>query len=171
MSLRSGKREITIIRIEIEVPVVEEAPKGAMMKKPCSISDCVIIELPKIADPRGNLTFVEGSHHIPFEIKRIFYLYDVPGGANRAGHALKTCHQFLIAMAGSFDVLLDDGRNKKKIHLNRSYFGLYIPPLIWREIDNFCYGSVCTVLASTPYSVEEYYRDYETYVKAVQLAT
>ena len=132
------------------------------------LNECEIIHLPKILDPRGNLTFIEGCNHIPFEIKRIFYLYDVPGGANRAGHALKTCHQFLIAMSGSFDVILDDGAEKKRIHLNRSYYGLYIPPLIWREIDNFSSGSVCTALASEPYNAADYLREYEDFLQAVR---
>jgi hypothetical protein len=100
-----------------------------------ALSDCKIIDLPKIPDARGNLTFVEGDKHIPFPIQRIFYLYDVPGGATRAGHALKSCHQFLIAISGAFDVVLDDGHEKKRYHLNRSYYGLHIPPRIWREID------------------------------------
>lgn len=132
------------------------------------LKDCLIIDLPKIDDPRGNLTFIEGSHHIPFEIKRVFYLYDVPGGATRAGHALKTCHQFLIAMSGSFDVILNDGDRERRFHLNRSYYGLYIPPRIWREIDNFSSGSVCTVLASEPYSEADYYREYNSFLQAVR---
>ena len=129
--------------------------------------NCKIIDLPKIKDPRGSLTFVEGANHIPFDIKRVFYLYDVPGGADRAGHALKFCHQFLIAMSGSFDVILYDGREKKRIHLNRSYYGLHIPPMIWREIDNFSSGSVCLVLASERYDAEEYYREYHSFLKAL----
>ncbi|KPK78121.1 MAG: hypothetical protein AMJ79_00950 [Phycisphaerae bacterium SM23_30] len=132
-----------------------------------SIDSCKIIELPKIADPRGNLTFIEGNKHIPYEIKRVFYLYDVPGGADRAGHALKTCHQFLIAMSGSFDVVLYDGKEKKRVHLNRSYHGLYIPPLIWREIDNFSSGSVCLALASELYEENDYLRNYEEFLLAV----
>jgi hypothetical protein len=132
-----------------------------------SIDDCGIIELPKIADPRGNLTFIEQNQHIPFEIRRVFYLYDVPGGATRAGHALKTCHQFLIAMSGSFDVILDDGFQRERHHLNRSYYGLHIPPLIWREIDNFSSGSVCMALASMPYDESDYYRDYDAFLEAV----
>ena len=135
-----------------------------------ALSDCQTINLPKILDPRGNLTFIEGGNHIPFEIKRIFYLYDVPGGANRAGHALKTCHQFLIAMSGSFDLILDDGAEKKRYHLNRSYYGLYIPPLIWREIDNFSSGSVCTALASGLYDAADYLREYEDFLQAVRRA-
>jgi hypothetical protein len=135
-----------------------------------ALSDCRLISLPKILDPRGNLTFIEGGNHVPFEIKRIFYLYDVPGGANRAGHALKTCHQFLIAMSGSFDVILNDGAEEKRYHLNRSYYGLYIQPLIWREIDNFSSGSVCAALASEPYSAEGYHRDYEEFLQAIRRA-
>jgi hypothetical protein len=134
------------------------------------IEKCKLIDLPKITDPRGNLTFIEGERHVPFDIKRVFYLYDVPGGANRAGHALKACHQFLIAMSGSFDVILDDGSSKKRIHLNRSYYGLHIPPLIWREIDNFSSGAVCLALASESYNEQDYYRKYEHYLAAVKSA-
>ena len=112
------------------------------------LSKCRLIDLPRINDPRGNLTFVEGQRHVPFEIKRVFYLYDVPGGETRAGHALRTCEQFIVAMSGSFDVIADDGRARARFHLNRSYFGLYLPPRIWRELENFSSGSVCLVLAS-----------------------
>ena len=128
---------------------------------------CKLINLPKIADPRGNLTFIEGGRHVPFEIKRVFYLYDVPGGADRGGHALKACHQFLIAMSGSFDVILYDGKEKQRIHLNRSYCGLHIPPMIWREMDNFSSGSVCLALASECYDANDYFRDYSEYLKAL----
>ena len=132
-----------------------------------NLNNYELIDLPKIADTRGNLTFVEGGRHVPFDIKRIFYLYDLPGGAERAGHALKTCHQFLIAMSGSFDVVVDDGRNKARFHLNRSYYGLYIPRMIWRELDNFSSGSVCLVLASEYYDEADYYRVYSDFVAAV----
>ena len=128
------------------------------------IENCKIIELPKIAEPRGNLTFVEGGSHIPFDIRRVYYLYDVPGGAERGGHAHKGLHQLIIAMSGSFDVVLDDGRNKMRYHLNRSYFGLYVCPMIWRELDNFSSGSVCLVLASNIYEESDYYRDYQEYL-------
>ena len=131
-----------------------------------SVHDCKLIELPKIADPRGNLTFVEGGRHIPFEIKRLFHLYDVPGGETRAGHALRSCEQFIIAMSGSFDVLLDDGSENTRIQLNRSYQGLYVPAMIWREIENFSSGSVCAVLASECYSEDGYYRSYDEYKAA-----
>jgi WxcM-like, C-terminal len=132
-----------------------------------NLNNYKLIDLPKIADTRGNLTFVEGGRHVPFDIKRIFYLYDVPGGADRAGHALKTCHQFLIAMSGSFDVVVDDGRNKARFHLNRSYYGFYIPRMIWRELDNFSSGSVCLALASEYYDEADYYRVYSDFVTAV----
>lgn len=133
------------------------------------IEKCYTVNLPKINDPRGNLTFIESGKHIAFDIKRVFYLYDVPGGANRAGHALKNCQQFLIAMSGSFDVVLDDGYEKKRFHLNRSYYGLYICPMIWREIDNFSSGSVCMVLASAFYDEADYYRDYEEFTATVRV--
>jgi dTDP-4-dehydrorhamnose 3,5-epimerase-like enzyme len=129
-----------------------------------SIDDCKIIELPKISDPRGNLTFIEGMQHIPFEIQRVYYLYDVPGGADRGGHAHKELHQLMIAMSGSFDVTLDDGRSKKKFHLSRSYLGLYICPMIWRHLDNFSSGSVSMVLASNIYDASDYFRDYDEFL-------
>lgn len=130
-----------------------------------SIDNCSIIELPKISDPRGNLTFIEGRNHINFDIKRVYYLYDVPGGAERGGHAHKDLHQLIIAMSGSFDVILDDGKDKKRIHLNRSYSGLYVCPMIWRELDNFSSGSVCMVLASNRYDEADYYRDYSEFMR------
>lgn len=129
-----------------------------------NIDLCKIIELPKINDPRGNLTFIEANRHIPFDIKRVYYLYDVPGGSERGGHAHKELHQFIIAMSGSFDVVLDDGEKKKRVHLNRSYNGLYVCPMIWRELDNFSSGSVCMVLASNKYDEDDYYRVYGDYL-------
>jgi hypothetical protein len=131
-------------------------------------TDCRLIDLPKITDPRGNLTFAEGMRHLPFEFKRVFYLYDVPGGADRAGHALKTCQQFLIAIAGSFDVVVDDGKKRERIHLCRSYYGLYLPPMVWRELDNFSSGAVCLALASEPYAEDAYYRTYDEFVRAAR---
>jgi hypothetical protein len=133
-----------------------------------SLTTCRICQLPQVQDPRGNLTFIESGRHIPFAIKRIFYLYDVPGGATRAGHALKSCHQFLIATSGSFDVSVDDGSEKQTFQLNRAYHGLYIPPLIWREISNFSSNSVCMVLASEFFSEEDYLRDYPAFIRAVR---
>ena len=127
---------------------------------------CKLMDFPRIEDSRGNLTFIEGTRHIPFEIRRVYYLYDVPGGATRAAHAHKTLHQLLIAMSGSFDVTLDDGHDRRRFHLNRSYFGLYIPPMIWRDIDNFSSGSVCMALASEFFSEDDYYRDYSEFRNA-----
>lgn len=134
-----------------------------------NLSNCRLIDLPKIQDPRGNLTFVEGNEHIPFDIQRVYYLYDVPGGAERGGHAHKGLHQLIIAMSGSFDVVLDNGREKKRFHLNRSYNGLYVCPMMWRELDNFSSGSVCMVLASNKYDEDDYYREYDQYLSAMGL--
>lgn len=132
------------------------------------IDDCQIFELPRVNDPRGNLTFIENQRHIPFGIQRVYYLYDVPGGAERGGHAHKNLHQFVVAMSGSFDIHLDDGHSKKTIHMNRSYYGLYICPMIWREIDNFSSGAVCLVLASDYYDELDYYRDYNEFTNAIK---
>jgi hypothetical protein len=125
---------------------------------------CRLIDLPRIAEPRGNLTFVENGRHIPFDIRRVYYLYDIPGGAERGGHAHRRLQQLLIAIAGSFDVVVDDGHQRQRYHLNRSYFGLYLPPMTWRELDNFSSGSVCLVLASEPYDEADYYRHYQDYL-------
>jgi len=130
-----------------------------------SIDACQIVSLPKISDPRGNLTFIEAGSHIPFDIQRVYYLYDVPGGAERGGHAHKDLHQLIIAMSGSFDVVLDDGKDKKRVHMNRSYSGLYVCPMIWRELDNFSSGAVLMVLASNKYDETDYYRDYADFMR------
>lgn len=127
-----------------------------------------LIDLPKIPDARGNLSFVEACNHIPFEIKRVFYLYDVPGGESRAGHALRTCHQLILAISGSFDVLLDDGNEQSRHHLNRSYYGLHVPPRVWRVLDNFSSGAVCLVLASEAYDPQGYFRDYRDFIGAAR---
>ena len=132
-----------------------------------ALDNCKIIELPIIHDPSGNLTFIENSNHIPFDMCRVYYLYDVPGGSERGGHAHKELHQFVIAMSGSFDIMLDDGSQTRKYHMNRSYNGLYICPMIWREIDNFSSGSVCMVLASDFFDEDDYYRDYKEFLKVV----
>ncbi len=126
-------------------------------------SACRIIELPKIIDQRGNLTFIEGGRHIPFDPKRVYYLYDVPGGAARGGHAHRRLEQFIVAASGSFTVITDNGTARKDFYLNRSYYGLYIPTMVWREIDNFSSGSVCLVLASEHYDETDYIRDYEEF--------
>jgi dTDP-4-dehydrorhamnose 3,5-epimerase-like enzyme len=135
-----------------------------------SLSDCKVVDLPKITDARGNLTFIEGQRHIPFDIKRVYYLYDVPGGAERGGHAHKGLHQLIIAISGSFDIVLDDGREKKRFHLNRSYYGIYVCPMIWREMDNFSSGAVCLVLASNLYDESDYYRSYPEFLAATKVA-
>lgn len=134
-----------------------------------SVEECRIIELPKISDPRGNLTFIENSRHVPFDIQRVYYLYDVPGGSDRGSHAHKNLHQFIVAMSGSFDVELDDGGIKKRFHLNRSHYGLYVCPMMWRQLDNFSSGAVCMVLASDVYSEEDYLRDYDAFLAAAKV--
>jgi dTDP-4-dehydrorhamnose 3,5-epimerase-like enzyme len=127
------------------------------------IDNCKLVELPKISDYRGNLSFVESNNHIPFDINRVYYLYDVPGGAERGGHAHKELHQLIIAISGSFEVTLNDGKDSITYLLNRSNKGLYICPLIWRDLKNFTSGSVCLVLASDFYSEEDYFRDYNKF--------
>jgi hypothetical protein len=132
-----------------------------------SVGDCRILDLSRIEDVRGSLTVVEGGIDVPFSVERVYWLYDVPGGASRAGHGHKTLSQLIISMSGSCDVELDDGRERRKFHLNRSYFGLYVPPMIWREIDNFSSNAVLLVLASAHYNEADYFRDYSTFKAAV----
>lgn len=132
------------------------------------VEQCRIIELPKIADPRGNLSFIEGGRHVPFEIKRVFYLYDVPGGETRAGHALKKTEQFIVAASGSFDVILDGGKERRTIGLNRSWKGIYVPPMIWRELVNFSSAGVCLVLASDYYDENDYIRNHDDFLFSVR---
>lgn len=130
-----------------------------------SVFDCSLLHLPKIQNRAGNITPVENQIEVPFEIKRIFYLYDIPGGESRGAHAHKECHQFLIAASGAFEVLLDDGRTKRQVQLNRPYIGLHIQPGIWASELNFSSGAICLVLASNEYSPEDYIRDYEEFLK------
>jgi len=125
-----------------------------------------LVDVPKILDERGNLSFIEELNHIPFQIKRIYWIYDVPGGEVRGGHAYKTLHEFIVALSGSFDVVLDDGKTKKTYSLNRSYYGLYIPNMIWRSIENFSTNSLCMILASEKYDENDYVRDYEEFIKS-----
>ena len=129
-----------------------------------SINDCKIIELPKINDPRGNLSIIEEHIQIPFKIKRIYWIFDVPGGEHRGGHAYKENCEFIVALSGSFDVVLDDGKEKKTFSLNRSYYGLYVPKGLWREMDNFSTNSLALVLSSTEYDENDYIRDYEEFL-------
>ena len=124
-----------------------------------------IIELPKFLDARGNLSFAQNNTHIPFEIKRTYWLYDVPGGESRGGHAYRETEEFVIALSGSFDVIVDDGKEKKTFHLNRSYYGLYIPKGMWREMDNFSTNSLALEFASTKYDLADYIRDYDEFLK------
>lgn len=131
------------------------------------IENCKILNLPKIQDRRGNLSVIESGRQIPFQINRVYYLYDVPGGAERGGHAHKELNQLIVSMSGSFDVVLNDGTKSARFHLNRPYYGLFICPMIWRELDNFSSGSVCMVLASNFYDESDYYRDYNQYRKAI----
>ncbi len=127
------------------------------------LSDVKIIQLPKFLDERGNLSFVEELNHIPFKIERTYWIYDVPGGETRGGHAYKENQEFIVALSGSFDVVLDDGAEKKTFHLNRSYYGLYVPNGLWRAMENFSTNSLALVLASVPYSEEDYIRDYNEF--------
>jgi dTDP-4-dehydrorhamnose 3,5-epimerase-like enzyme len=122
-----------------------------------------IVDLPLVHDVRGNLSVIEAGVQVPFEIKRVYYLYDVPGGTARAGHGHRELQQLIVAMSGSFDVTVDDGVGRKTFQLNRSYHGLYIPSMMWREIDNFSSGAVCMVLASTFYDADDYYHDYQAF--------
>lgn len=127
-----------------------------------------ILKLPQVPDARGNLTFIEGARHVPFDIKRVFYLYDVPGGASRGGHGHRALHQFIIAMAGSFDITLDNTKDVERFSLNRAYYGLYVPPMTWAELENFSSGAVCLVLASEVYNESDYFRDYNVYRETVE---
>lgn len=127
------------------------------------LEDVKIINLPKILDDRGNLSFLENFNQVPFEIKRIYWIYDVPGGEIRGGHAYKELNEIIIALSGSFDVVVDDGGEKKTFSLNRSYYGLYVPSGLWRQIENFSTNALCLVLASTAYNEDDYIREYEQY--------
>lgn len=128
-----------------------------------------LIDLPKILDTRGNLSFIEGEKHVPFKIERVYWIYDVPGGEVRGGHAFKEQQELIVALSGSFDVEVDDGKQKQKFSLNRSYFGLYVPAGLWRQMQNFSTNSVALVLSSTTYSEQDYIRDYDQYIKTVKL--
>lgn len=130
-----------------------------------TIYNCCVLELSKIHNRAGNITVIENLKHIPFEVKRVYYLYDVPGGGERGGHAHRELQQIIVAASGSFDIILDDGKNKKIVELNRPYFGLYVVPGIWREIINFSSGAISLVLASEVYNEDDYIRDYNDFLK------
>lgn len=130
-----------------------------------TLKDVKLIKLPRINDPRGNLSFVEQENHIPFRIKRTYWLYDVPGGENRGGHAYRENEEFIVALSGCFDVILDDGTEKRTFTLNRSYYGLYVPKGLWREMDNFSTNSLAMILSSTDYDADDYVRDYAVFLK------
>lgn len=130
-----------------------------------NINKCSVIHLPKIKNPRGNLTFIENSEHIPFDIKRVFYLYDIPGGESRGAHAHKESHQFLIAASGSFEIEIDDGKDTKKISLTQPYYGLHIPPGIWASEINFSSGAICLVMTSHKYAEKDYIRNHRDFLK------
>jgi len=129
-----------------------------------SVDDCRIMDLPRIYDPSGSLTPVYGGEHVPFDIARTYYLYDVPGGESRGGHAHRELQQLIVSVMGAFDVILDDGSQKKTVRLDRAYYGLYVPTLIWRELVNFSSGGICLVLASLPYDANEYIREHEEFM-------
>lgn len=134
------------------------------MKK-LSVYDCSVIELPKIENEKGNITSIHGNVNLPFDISRVFYLYDIPGGEARGAHAHKECHQFLIAAHGSFEVVLDDGINKRTVTLNRPYFGLHIPPGIWAAEQGFSSGAICLVMTSHNYNEADYIRSYDNFIE------
>ncbi|MBN8836645.1 MAG: WxcM-like domain-containing protein [Sphingobacteriia bacterium] len=134
------------------------------MARETTVFDCNLLYLPKIENVAGNITVAENNMHIPFATKRIYYLYDIPGGESRAAHAHRQLEQLIIAASGSFDITIDDGKNKKTVHLSRPYFGLHIKPGIWRDISNFSSGSICLVLASLEYNENDYLRDYNDFI-------
>jgi hypothetical protein len=134
------------------------------MNKP-SVYDCSIIELPRIENRAGNITPISNSKEVPFDVKRVFYIYDIPGGEDRGAHAHKECHQFLIAAGGSFEIELNDGKTRRTVMLNRPYYGLHIPPGIWAAEKSFSSGAICLVLASHKYDAADYIRDYKEFMK------
>jgi hypothetical protein len=137
------------------------------MKK--SVYDCSVLELPRIQNRAGNITPIHGKLNIPFEVKRVFYLYDIPGGADRGAHSHRTCHQFLVAASGSFEIELDDGIAKRTVSLNRPYYGLHVPPGIWAAEKGFSSGAICLVLTSDNYNADDYIRDYNEYLEFNQV--
>lgn len=153
---------------DAKVSVLLNGPMSKrMLNEGVSVFDCSLCELNKMHDPEGNLTFMYENVHVPFPINRVFYSYDIPGGEDRGAHAHKECHQFIIAASGSFEVVLDDGVNKRTVLLNRPFWGLHVPPGIWASEQGFSSGSICLVLASHGYDAEDYIRNYDDYLKYV----
>ncbi len=133
-----------------------------------TINDCNIIQLPKISERKGAITPIYSSEHVPFQIERVFYLYDVPGGEGRGAHAHKALHQFIVSVMGAFDVVMDDGKEKRRVRLDRAFYGLYIPPMIWAHEENFSSGGICLVLASMTYDESDYIRNYNDFLQERQ---
>lgn len=148
--------------------IVNTGGTGSARVRAMGIEQARIVKLRKISDPKGNLTPIEGGRDIPFEIRRVYYTYDIPGGETRGGHMHRQCEELVIAASGSFDVVLDDGTKRANFFLNRSYYGLYIPSTTWRELANFSTGSVCLVLASDHFDEGDYIRDYDQFLEAVR---
>lgn len=136
-----------------------------------SLHDVTLIDLPKIPDERGNLSFFENNRQIPFDIKRVYWIYDVPGGETRGGHAYKELEEVIVALSGSFDVVLHDGKEEKRFTLNRSYYGLYVPQMMWRKLENFSTNALAFVAANAPYEEADYIRDFETFQQLPQHAS
>jgi dTDP-4-dehydrorhamnose 3,5-epimerase-like enzyme len=132
------------------------------------LTDIKVIQLPKNEDERGNLSFIEGGKHIPFKIKRTYWIYDIPGGEKRGGHAYKTLNEFIVALSGSFDIVLDDGKQKKVFSLTRSYYGIFVPKMIWRSLENFSTNSLCLILASDVYKENDYIMEYKNFQMMVK---
>lgn len=157
---------LTIATTSTSAPKPRSARKPEVKRRtPSRLRLCRMVELPRINDPRGNLTFLEGGFHVPFDIERVYYVYDVPGGAERGGHAHRDLQQLIIAVTGSFDVVLTDGREWRRVRLDRAYRGLYVAPMIWRELRNFSSGSVCLVLASAAFAEKDYIRDHNEFIQ------
>lgn len=133
-----------------------------------TVNDCKLIELPKISERKGAITPIYGGVHVPFDVARVYYLYDVPGGESRGGHAHRELQQLIVSVMGAFDVVLDDGKERRRVHLDRAYYGLHIHRMIWRELENFSSGGICLVLASLPYDENDYLRDYNDYLQALK---
>lgn len=147
---------------------MENKDTPAKLRISRTVYDAAIIQFPKILDDRGNLTFVEANRHVPFRISRVYWIYDVPGGESRGSHAYRQLEEVIVALSGSFEVFLNDGMAQKTITLNRAYYGLYVPTMIWRRMQHFSTNAVALVLASLPYSAEDYIRDYDEFKRINQ---